>query len=143
MLNRCSEGLHRQISLWLLVWSLFALIGCPFWCDNTSDSPFTVNAAPPAAKAQIARVHRASAALPHSVLIGFDFDEFCQCACQQTALSPSSSYFDLSFVVVTNNPRPIAVQSAFDGRGPPDPDLATLRSTSRRSSLLGRAPPSV
>lgn len=154
------KGLHHQISLWMMVWSLFALIGCPFWCDNTPDSPFATPAlgasasrtpnstvggintrttASPAAKARAGAVPQASAVL---ALSSFDFDEFCQCVCQQVAHPASFSIWAPPLAFVTPNPRSILFQSAVYGRaGPPNSDALAPRPTPRRSSLLGRAPP--
>ncbi len=157
------QGLHHQISLWMMVWSLFASIGCPFWCDNTPDSPFATPAlgasasrtpnstadginpriaTTPAAKARAGAVPQASAVLALSSFNSFDFDEFCQCACQQVARPVSSSIWAPPLAFVTPNPRSILFQSAIYGRaGPPNPHALAPRTTLRRSSLLGRAPP--
>lgn len=153
MINRCQEALHRQISVWMMVWSLFALIGCPFWCDNTQDSPFAAPAfrlsarsslrptsLTPSARARAVTVRPASLPRSHSFGASFDFDEFCQCACQHLALPASPSSFLAPFIAVTVNRRPIVLESALYGRAGPK-DVRTLHSAPRYSSLLGRAPP--
>ena len=152
-ISRVREGLHRQISLWMMVWSLFALIGCPFWCDTTQDSPFSPpafglsarsslrpTALTPSARARAVTARPASLPRNHSFRASFDFDEFCQCACQHLALPASPSSFLAPFIAVTVNPRPIVLESAIYGRAGPE-DVGTLRSALRHSSLLGRAPP--
>ncbi len=146
------QNVRRSFSFWMMAWALFAIVGCPFWCDTSSDSPFSAwtSVASASTPADQPSVPQATASTPDSgqklnvhqlsQLSSFDFDEFCRCGCFQAAQPAPPQMFAAPFVVVTVNPRPIVLQSAIYGRARPS-ENETFRSTFPRSPLLGRDPP--
>lgn len=146
--RQSSRHARRQMSLWLVACSLFALLGCPFWCDASPESPFAPQGY--CAPVPSSLSHRAALAASTCGLCGaqksasqqnhggFDNDEFFKSAGHRLA-PPASVVVCLLFAVLLTNSRPVTLLGALHGRD--GPDVAVLRSVLCRSSLLGRAPP--
>lgn len=140
---------RRQMSLWLVACSLFALLGCPFWCDTTAESPFAQQVSGAVMRSSSASSREAAApstcgrslvqkSAPQQNHGGFDNDEFYKSAGHR--LSPPASVVVCPLLaILPANPRPVSLLGALHGRD--GPDVAVLRSVLCCSSLLGRAPP--